>query len=252
MIIMRCKLRSRSIVLSAFILGSLLGFQRVNAAPSSQEINQIQFDVGERSEDAMLKYLVPALVKAGKAGRIYYEASCPPGELIPNIHYTFPTINLHPPSKDVSGLAAVREIFQDNPNIEVEERPSGIIRIKIGKVFNTILQTNISLIAVPPEGVYDSHSAITAIEMSKEVRAATSKLDLRLNNGMFDGGITPPGEGRPHLSSPMTNLTMDEALDIVAQTFKEIIVYGACPNQHYYTLSETGGPNSDYMSDSPP
>jgi hypothetical protein len=35
-------------------------------------------------------------------------------------------------------------------------------------------------------------------------------------------------EGAPHLPPLMTNVTVDDALDSVAQTFKGIVLYGAC------------------------
>jgi hypothetical protein len=243
MIGLLCNRRWRSVVLSAFMLWSLLGFQKTNASPLSQVTDQVHFDEGEHFKYAMLKYLVPVLLQPGKAGRIYYEADCPPDEPYPHNRYIFPKLDVQQPSKDVVGLAAVREIFRDDTNVEVDERTSGIIRIRIGNVPDEILKTTITLINVPPEVQYDSYSVIEAIENGEEVRAVMRKLNLRLNSGIFDGGFTRPAQGRPHLSNPLKNVTMDQALDAVAQTFGGIVLYGACTKEPYITIRFTGGPN---------
>ena len=123
---------ARSFVLIVLSLGPLLSCKNLHAATPTQDINQIQYDAGERNKNAVLKYLVPALTQAGKVGRIYYAADCPPDERYPYVPYPFPRISVQPPSMGVSGLAAVHEIFRDDKNVAIEERPEGVVTVRIG------------------------------------------------------------------------------------------------------------------------
>jgi len=232
----------RSFCVPALVVGFFLGFQRVNTTASAREIDQAKYDAGQSNRYAMLQYLVPALHQAGKAGRIYYAASCPPDEGYPYYPYPFPKLNVQPPSKDVSGLAAVRDIFRGDTNVEVEERPVGIIRIRIGKVFDTLLQTQISSITLKPEEQYDFKDAIRAIKASEEVQINMKKLGISYDARAGSWMSIEPAEGLPHLPDSLTNVTMDQALDLVAQRFSGIVVYGTCTSQRYVTLSFTGGP----------
>ena len=222
----------------------------------------------------MLKQLVPVLLQSGKAGRIYYEADCPSGEPYGHNHYIFPKINVHEPSKDVSGLAAVRQIFQGDLNVEVTENPIGIIRVRIGNITDEILNTIISHLSfvpnggynhfqqlweriaqrdksrekpiIGPPGEYDPRSAVDEIERSDEVQAAQHKLNLREGTGIIHHGVNPPDKGEPYLSASLDHVTLDGALDVVAQTFKGIVMYGSCAKQRpYYAVYFTGGPNFD-------
>lgn len=240
---------SRSMLLFACMLSLLLEAERADA--SSSGTSESQAAAGVRNEYAVLKYLVPALRQAGKVGRIYYAASCPLDEGYPYYPYPFPKLNVQPPSKDVSGLTAVREMFQDDPSIKIEEQPPGTIKVRIGKISDELLQTHISRVTVKPEDQYDSRSVIDAIKDSDEVRLAMHNLGIHVDSRVNDRGVQMPVPGLPHLSDPLTNETMDQALDFVAQTFRGIVLYGACTKQRYYTIDFTGGPGFD-LSYSPP
>jgi hypothetical protein len=240
--IMRCNPGWRSIIFSAFILAVFPGFQNVQAAPSALEISQAQ-EAGKHNEYAMLTYLVPVLLQARKAGRIYYApSSCVPDENDPD---PFPTIDMQPPPKETSGLAAVREIFRHDHNIKVKESPSGIIRIRIGKIPDAILQTKLSRIYLMPIAQYNPVDAILAIERSEEVQAAMHRLGIHQAFQAVNVQIVMPAPGLPHLPKSIDNLTMEQALDLVAQTFRGIVEYGACTKLHVITVNFTGGPNFD-------
>lgn len=248
MIIMHCNLRWRSIVLSTLVWGTLFGCQTAHAMPPTREKSQL-IAAGHHNEYVVLKYLIPALRQAGKAGRIYYAASCPPDDVgFPYYTYPFPKLNVLPPSKDSSGLSAVQDMFRDDTGIEVEENPPGVIRVRIGKVPDEILRTKLSLINLKPDEQYDGLLAIHAIEDSKEVLAANHGLDIHVDSRPFDYLTRHPASGLPHLPDSLANVTMDQALDVVARTLKGIVLYGTCTKQRYYTVGFTGGPGFDVES----
>jgi hypothetical protein len=115
------------------LLGSALGFANVEGLPRGYVISQY-------NQEAVLKYLRPALLSRGGAGRIYYSAACKTkdGETLP-----FPRVEVRPPSKGTTGLVAVREIFENHKHVMVSEDRSGMIRITIGQPASALLQTRI-------------------------------------------------------------------------------------------------------------
>ena len=218
-------------VLSAITVVSALGTQTIHASPLMAEIH------GKQNQDAVLKYVLPVLKLNRLAGRIYYNAACNPGDLYP---FTFPFVNVRPPSKDVSGLKAVREIFRNDENVLVTEERPGLISITIGNVPDAILKTKIQVLNLVPIEQYNYDAAIGVIENNKQVRAALSKLDVSTPMIVFNELLTPPGPGLPHLPPSMMNLTMDEALDAVASTFGGVVLYGACTQPRLYTIYFAG------------
>jgi hypothetical protein len=225
----------RLITLSVLIFGFFCGSRELQASPSAQGISQSE---GAKNENEILKYLLPALKSSGKAGRIYYLATCQPDDKYP---IPFPQIRVQPPSRSKAGLAAIREIFQNEKNVRVTEDRPGVISIWIGDVPDAILHTNISFLTLKPIAQYNYPIAFAAIEKSKEVRSAMLELGLRVPPTLINEILVQPAEGLPHLPSTMTNVTMDKALDLAAITFRGVVIYGACTEPRLYRIDFTGG-----------
>jgi hypothetical protein len=215
-------MKLRGVAHIVFLVGSVWGCLSAAALPQAK---QRWYSFGTTpNEDAVLKYLRPALNSAGKAGRLYYRGACQQesGDPIP-----FPLIETRLPSRGETGLAAVREIFQNDKDVTVTEGLSGIIRIRIAETSTEILETKISLLTLNRMEQYNPGDAISAIERTKEVEAAMRKFGLRLPLNL--GGLESlPTNMRPHLSPSMKNVTVDQALDSIAKTFRGIVVYGEC------------------------
>jgi hypothetical protein len=70
-------------------------------------------------------------------------------------------------------------------------------------------------------------------------------LKIRIPPRPFSIGIAQPADGFPHLPAVITNVTMDQALDIVAKTFKGIVLYKFCtPDQYEIYFANAGYINS--------
>jgi len=110
----------------------------------------------------------------------------------------------------------------------VTEGRTGIIRIRIGKAPDAFLQTKISLLTLKPMEQYNPTLAVSAIESTGEVEAAMRRLGVRPVQAIGTQLIAEPAKGLPHLPSSMKNVTVDQALDSIAKTFKDVVVYGAC------------------------
>lgn len=213
------------VALTFLMLGSTLGCMGPTPLPRTQEGSRAAA-ASKRNEDAVLKYLRPALNSAGKAARLYYRAPCQATDRDP---VPFPLTEVQPPSKGKIGVTAVREMFRNNKDVMVTEGRSEIIRIRIGKISAAILQTKISLLTLKPMGQYNPTLAISAIESTKDVEVAMRRLGLRLPPTFFVQLLAEPAKGLPHLPPSMRNVTVDQALDSVAKTFRGIVIYGACP-----------------------
>lgn len=243
--IMLCNLVGKPLVLSVFILALLSGSQISRASDLGRTQLGASKEEAKRNSYKVLRYLVPALNQAGKAGRIYFEESCPSDV---DLLHPFPKIDAHRPSKDVSGLAAVQEIFKGDENVSVEENPAGIIRIRVGAMHNEVLQTKISHITFTPLEQYDDRKAINAIFGSQEMQAARQNLDTPISHPVA-GHVMWPAEGYPHLPASLTNVTLDQSLDAVAQSFGGIVVFGICPSERWYDAYYTGGPGFDVRAE---
>ena len=218
---------------AAILLAFVLCWVQTAAAGSPTAIAS----PGQRNDylGAVQKYLWPVLASAGKTGRVYYEAICPPTEEYP---LAFPRMELRPPLTNATDLAAVRSIFREEKGILVAEDPVGVIRVRIGKVPDAILRTRISTLSLNPIEQYNSYSAILAIENAPEVRSAMEKLHLVVPVRPINMPVVWPADGLPHLPPELSNVTMDQALDMVARTWGSILFYGACTGPDTYEISE--------------
>jgi hypothetical protein len=194
--------------------------------PSAQE--QSLDTRRQRHEETVLEYLRDVAWSSRKAIRLYYRADCQPmKDSVVDYSVPFPFFPLHPPSPDKAGIAAVREIFKNAEDVTIAEEPPGITRIWIGKVPTEILRTRISLLTLDRQAQYDPSFAIGAIESTKELEAAETS--LRVSAAPNVGGLVAPAEnGLPSLPASMKNITVDEALDMIARTWGGPVVFGAC------------------------
>ena len=103
-----------------------------------------------------------------------------------------------------------------------------IPRISMGNVNHRLLTTRIHKLSLDPDQQYNSRDAIWAIEEAKEVQARMRELGLSRPPVVFSGPMAVPAPELPHLPELITDATMDEALDRVAQTFGGLVTYGEC------------------------
>jgi len=195
------------------------------------------FSESAANEAAVLGALRPVLRATGKVARVYFSAYCPPGENDPVV---FPKLETLAPSQGATGLMAVREIFRDAKNVSSVEEPAGVIRVSIGVVPKSLLATPIATLKLNADAQYTDLLAVQSVLGAPEVRSAMGRLQIRVSNKPIITGVNPVDERYPHMPVRMLNVTMDQALDEVARTFKTIVTYGACVNSNLIEVRETG------------
>ena len=127
-----------------------------------------------------------------------------------------------------TGIAAVRQIFRDDPQVMVTQDQSGMLRITIGTVSTTVLRTRIPSLTLNPMAQYTPKDAVFAIAISANNYAKEHRLHFGIAATVLDVIGRGPSNGAPHLPKLMQNVTVDEAFDSLARTFNGIVLYGTC------------------------
>lgn len=212
----------------------LLGASTIcSGAPSAEDHNNATRDARAKAEYEMFTDLTTALVATGKFARIYvHDDPCQVGELG---WLVFPEMKFRAPAKGQKGLEAIRYMFGDDPHTEVSEDPSGMVRITIGKVSAELLGTKVHSLAFSQRAQYNPQlpvpdGSIDTILSAPEVKTVMAKLKVSTIGGFFEIIEAPPIETDPHLPPSMNDVTVDEALDIVARTFGGVVSYEECRN----------------------
>ena len=181
----------------------------------------------QRNLHAVLNFLRPAFTSKGGPARISYSTVC----LRDGAYLPFPKLLLRPPLAGETGLDAVREMFEGDKRVNVSRNPSGIITITVGKPATDILQTKIDRLALSPSEQYNDQLAIVAIIQSNEFISAERDLRIKMPPTVLGYNIVEPAKGLPHLPSVFRSLTVDEALNQIAKTFRVAILYAHCPGR---------------------
>jgi hypothetical protein len=158
-----------------------------------------------------------------------------------------------------SGPQTVEEILRDERDAVVSVDQTGMTRITVGTVPRDFLNTKISHVAFRPMEQWNPSEAISAIERTSEVARSMRALDIgpiigTIRIEMILTGPGPADSKVPHLPPFLRNVTMDQALDAVARTFRQLVTYGVCAqaNGHkvfhidYTPLIECGTKNYFY------
>lgn len=192
---------------------------------SSNEMTSLQATSQVEGEQ-IVGYLKPILQNSQLVGRMYYSGDCNDDS---GNGPKFPIFDLEPPSPNSSGLSVIRKLFRNAPNVGVSASEDGIVRITLGEVSTEFLETKIHALDLDLFSQYDYTRAIWQIEGSAEAKAAAERLGVRRESSLLEMALTDgPEEGRPHLPPSLKNVTLDQALDLVATTFKGIVIYSAC------------------------
>lgn len=168
-------------------------------------------------------YLPPVLEPIGGVARMNYAGICQGQDRV-----LMPSVYADPAPQGSTGIAAVRQIFRNDPQVAVTEDQSEIITITVGRFSKSSLQTRLPVLTLDSEAQYDPYVALKRIEAQLNAYAVEHGLHFGRGASSFDHVAGQPVAGAPHLPPLMQNVTIDDALDSVARTFKVIVLYGTC------------------------
>ena len=173
-----------------------------------------------------MKYLGPFAFFTHTPVRVYVLESCTQSGI--NWAMQFPRLKTRQPSKAVAGVAAVREMFNEDPNVQVTE-DNGIIRVRIGKVPTDLLRTRLGHVSFDRESRYDPNQALGALIGTNEVQTAMQSLRLTLPMS-FGGTLVVPEKDFYRLPASISNVTVEQVLDTIAKTWEGqiVVMYYVC------------------------
>jgi hypothetical protein len=183
-----------------------------------------------------LRYLWWPFKSERKGGRIYYGVSECKGL---RWETPFPEVLIRKPPKDISDIATLRAFFAKDARVRISDS-NGIIRIRFGEIPAAILQTKIALINLSPEDQYNPELAISKIEYAPEVQAAMTASRVHVPSWPTNMILQRPAPGLIHLQPVMKDISMDEALDVVATTFNGVVETGYCKKSKMMDSDVTG------------
>jgi len=121
--------------------------------------------------------------------------------------------------------ARVSYLLATSKKVTISQGKAGQLRVFVGEVSAELLSTKINLVSFGPDERYNAIYAITAITQTKEIQAKLGELGLRQPAAFGPSFILSPDRRLPHLPTSIKKVTMEEALDQVAETFDCVIIY---------------------------
>lgn len=183
-------------------------------------------------------HVQPILQASSNGGRVYYQGVCQGSGMSEEMR--LPAIYLREVPRGKTGIEAVRSMLPTDA--VVEQRP-GVISMQIAPVPAQLLNTNISNLKFTERERFNDTLAVIAIVENSDVQANMRQMGF--NVPTQDISILPasPRSGLPHLPASLSNVTMDQALDLVAKTFGNIVFFGVCEKSHLFLVNSAGGYN---------
>jgi hypothetical protein len=198
-----------------------------------------------------LQPILEVLDKAKLSGSLEFSGRCQPG-YIPD----FPRIRT--PVANGGPLQELREIFADEPAMQVTQDSDGIVRMIANGVSTDLLSTTVSHLSFG-EGEKEQGATYTRSDALNTILRAPEMISFMKAHDIdwpFHGGGVrgnPSGQwphNLPHMSGSLNNVTLATALDQVLKIFPGMWVYEDCPQSDkrnrniylgFFYLQEAGG-----------
>ena len=119
----------------------------------------------------------------------------------------------------------VSYLLAESKKVAMSQGKAGQLRVLVGHVSAELLTTKIDLVSFGRIERYNAIDAIIAITRTKEIQAKLGELGLRQPAAIGPSFKQSPDRRIPHLPASIKKVTMEEALDQVAETFDCVIIY---------------------------
>lgn len=182
---------------------------------------------GGGSAEVVAPLIENVLKKAQVSGSLGYWGRCDLHQPLPD----FPKVRTLRESREGPPLQILREMFADDPKMQVTQESDGTIRMVESDVPRDLLEVRITHISFT-DG-YDPLSATQKIVHAPEVQSFMKAHDIwwPSDAGGIRGGNSGPSPGLPHMSGDLDNVNVSQALDYVLKTFPGFWVYENCPSE---------------------
>ena len=186
---------------------------------SGQDRERVHSDIAV--QDLMLDILKTAQV----SGSLAFWSGCYSHRQLPD----FPKVKTLPKSWEGPPLGTIREMFADDPKMQVTQEPDGTIRMTESDVPQDLLNVRIEHISF--KGAYDALDAEERVENAPEVQSFMKDHDIGWSSfGSSVGHVLlgPIPYRKRDAPGDLDNVTVSQALDHVLKTFPGFWVYENC------------------------
>lgn len=178
------------------------------------------------SPSDVIDFVVDAFGRAGVPGSLVTGGTCnAPNSGSDAVSDVLP----NPPSGPFHSIdAALTALVKADPRVSWRRGPDGVIRVWDGKVPEGLLHLRLKQVHLRDRA--RAWRALNDILSAPGVRVYFRKKHLRWGLYSTMGGITSGGgtKGLPRLSATMRNVTVEQALDRVAEFFRGVWIYSYC------------------------
>jgi len=176
-----------------------------------------------------LDSILDVLRRGHLTGSLEYRGRC--GYQKEFVTRGFPIIAT-PKNPSAPPLQVLREMFADDEGMEVTQDPDGTIRMVEKSVPQDLLNVRIAHLSFDDEKVkegppfsFSPPLVLNFITGAPEVEAFMKTHSI----GFEPRLINEPTQPKPHISGQLNNVTLSQALDQMAKTFRGLWVYKECP-----------------------
>lgn len=196
------------------IIGGALGCTKVSPPQNSITGSTAEVQV---PPSQFVATVLRALEESHRSGSLVYRGHCTDSGGMTD---SFRVASL---VRDVPPIEALRQAFVNDPTLTVKEDSSGVVRVVGGDVQPELLGVTVHDVKFQEEK--DPWAAISKLLASQELK--TDMQSHRTEFVVSSGGLVPTPSGR-HLSGTLTDITVSQSLDRIAQTFPGVWIYEEC------------------------
>lgn len=196
------------------IIGVALGCTKVSPPQNSVTDSTAQ---EQMPSSQFVATVLRVLEENHRSGSLVYRGHCTDSGGITD------SFRVTPPAHNAPSVEAFRQAFVNDPTLTVKEDSSGMIRVVGGDVQPELLGVTIHDVKFQEEN--DPREATSKLLASPELK--TYMQGHRTEFVTTSGGLVPPASGR-HLNATLTDMTVSQSLDRIAQTFPGVWIYEEC------------------------
>lgn len=211
-------------------LATLMGCETTQTPESARE--QKQVIVGASIDDLATR-LKALKITDEYPLRVYYHGDCAMVgtqffESIP-----FPIQSLNPSTSDGGALEKVTSLFTDESKINTYIDDAGMLRLHIGNSIDYPLFTNVDSFGIPSNVRHEPGTVVDYIANTPETKEVMKRFGLQQTATLSVFSLQPGySDDSPQVPENFGDLTLNEALDVVASVFRRVVVYSTC-DTHY-------------------
>ena len=177
-----------------------------------------------------------ALYGTDVAVRVNYQSHCELNKGFLPEPIPFPKVPVFEPPASSSEIDRLRLMFSDAEDVEVAVKPSGVIETTVGDVSRELLETKINRLDFTEDAQYNAPTALYEIQETPDFFMKKEALGLRRGGAWEMSTLLAVADDMlPSLPATLDDVTVDEALDLVATTFDFITIFGIC--EHHYEIA---------------